>query len=71
MQNADWTRKKNITKKLENQKLKKIKNIKRYLKGYIKIGKIIEFVDIGIIKQKFHQHKEPISIKNIDIDPFW
>ena len=63
--------KKNITKKLENQKLKKIKNIKKYLKGYIKIGKIIEFVDIGIIKQKFHQHKEPISIKNIDIDPFW
>ena len=63
--------KKNITKKLENQKLKKIKNIKKYLKRYIKIGKIIEFVDIGIIKQKFHQHKEPISIKNIDIDPFW
>ena len=41
MQNDDWTRKKNITKKWENQKLKKIKNIKKYLKGYIKIGKII------------------------------
>ena len=41
MQNDDWTRKKNITKKWENKKLKKIKNIKKYLKGYIKIGKII------------------------------
>ena len=29
---------------------------------------IIKFGDIEIEKQKFHQHKRPISIKNIDID---
>ena len=29
--------------------------------------KIIEFGDIEIQKQKFHRHKRPISIKNIDI----
>ena len=29
---------------------------------------IIKFGDIEIQKQKFHQHKEPISIKNIDIN---
>ena len=28
--------------------------------------KNIKFGDIEIEKQKFHQHKEPISIKNID-----
>ena len=28
---------------------------------------IIKFGDIGIEKQKFHQYKKPISIKNIDI----
>ena len=28
---------------------------------------IIKFGDIEIKKQKFHQHKIPISIKNIDI----
>ena len=27
--------------------------------------KIIKFGDIEIEKQKFHQHKEPISIKKI------
>ena len=27
---------------------------------------IIKFGDIEIEKQKFHQHKRPISIKNID-----
>ena len=30
--------------------------------------KIIIFGDIEIQKQKFHQHKKPISIKDIDID---
>ena len=30
--------------------------------------KNIKFGDIEIEKQKFHQHKEPISIKNIDIN---
>ena len=29
---------------------------------------IIKFGDIEIQKQKFHQHKGPISIKNIDIN---
>ena len=29
---------------------------------------IIKFGDVEIQKQKFHQHKEPISIKNIDIN---
>ena len=28
--------------------------------------KVIKFGDIQIQKQKFHQHKGPISIKNID-----
>ena len=30
--------------------------------------RIIEFGAIKIHKQKFHQHKRPISIKNIDIN---
>ena len=29
---------------------------------------IIKFGDIEIKKQKFHQHKRPISIKNVDIN---
>ena len=29
---------------------------------------IITFGDIEIQKQKFHQHKGPISIKNVDMD---
>ena len=29
---------------------------------------IIKFGDIEIEKQKFHQHKRPISIKKIDIN---
>ena len=29
---------------------------------------IIKFCDIEINKQKFHQHKRPISITNIDIN---
>ena len=32
------------------------------------MGKVINFDDIEIQKQKFHQHKQPISIKNIDIN---
>ena len=39
------------------------------MKAYIKIKKTItKFGDIEIQKQKFHQHKGPISIKNIDIN---
>ena len=38
------------------------------MKGYIKTEKIIQFGDIEIKKQKFHQHKAPNSIKNIDIN---
>ena len=39
------------------------------MKAYIKMEKtIIKFGDIEIEKQKFHQHKRPISIKNIDIN---
>ena len=30
--------------------------------------KVIQFSDIEIQKQKFHQHKGPISIKNIAIN---
>ena len=30
--------------------------------------KIIKFGDIDIENQKFHQHKSPISIDNIDIN---
>ena len=29
---------------------------------------IIKFVDIEIKKQKYHQHKRPILIKNIEIN---
>ena len=29
---------------------------------------VIKFDGIKIPKQKFHQHKRPISIKNVDID---
>ena len=39
------------------------------MKAYIKMGKtIIKLGDVKINKQKFHQHKLPISIKNIDIN---
>ena len=41
----------------------------KILKSYINMEKtIIKFGDIEIQKQKFHQHKGLISIKNIDID---
>ena len=38
------------------------------MKAYIKTEKFINFGDIEIQKQKFHQHKQPISIENIDIN---
>ena len=38
------------------------------MKAYIKMEKIIKFGDIETEKQKFHQHKETVSIKNIDIN---
>ena len=38
------------------------------MKAYIKIEKVIKFGDIEIQKQKCHQPKPPILIKNIDID---
>ena len=38
------------------------------MKAYTKMEKIIKFGDIEIHKQTFHQHKEPISKKNVDID---
>ena len=51
---------------MENYKLKK-----KYtnLKVYIKMEKtIIKSDDIEMEKQKFHQHKRPILINNIDIN---
>ena len=38
------------------------------MKAYAKMEKVIKFGDIEFQKQTFHQHKEPISIKNVDID---
>ena len=38
------------------------------MKAYIKIEKIIKFFGFKIVKRKFHQHNEPTSIKNIDIN---
>ena len=46
----------------------KLKRIYKFLKAYIKMEKVLKFGDIEIKKQKFHKHKEPISIKNIDIN---
>ena len=39
-----------------------------FLKAYLKLEKVIKFGDIQIEIQKFHQHKEPILIKNIEIN---
>ena len=50
--------------KVKNHKFKNY----RFLKAYIKMEKVIKFGDIEIHKQTFGQHKEPISIKNVDID---
>ena len=39
-----------------------------FFESIYKIEKtVIKFGDIEIQKQKFHQHKGPISIKNVDI----
>ena len=67
--------------KVKNYKFKKRKFLKAYikaknywfkkykfLKAYIKMEKVITFGDIEIYKQTFHQHKEPTSLKNVDID---
>ena len=45
--------------KVKNYKFEKYK----FLKAYIKMEKVIKFGDIELYKQRFHQHKEPISIK--------
>ena len=37
------------------------------MKKYIKMEEVIKFGDTEIQKQKFHQHEETISIKNINI----
>ena len=38
------------------------------MKAYIKMEAILKSGDIETKKQKFHQHKEPISIKSININ---
>ena len=45
----------------------RIKKIQIFLKALIKIEKAIKFSDTEIQKQKFHQHKETTSTKNIDL----
>ena len=40
----------------------------KFLKTYTKMEKIKKFGDIEIKNQRFHQHKEPFSIKNTDIN---
>ena len=53
-------------KKVEHYKLKKYCF---FLKVYIKMeNTIIKIDDIKIPKQKFHQHRRPISIENGEID---
>ena len=44
---------------VKNSKFEKYK----FLKAYIKMEKVIKFGDIELYKQRFHQHKEPISIE--------
>ena len=52
---------------MSNFKFKKEK--KNFLKAYIKVEKTIIKVDENETqKHKFHPHKRPISIKNIDIN---
>ena len=54
-------------KKLENYKLRNI--ITKNLKSYIKMDKkIIKFDDTEVKEYKFHQHKIPILINDIDIN---
>ena len=51
-------------KKVENYKFKKYK----FLKANVKMEIIIKLGDIEIEEQKFHVHKEQISMKNIDVN---
>ena len=53
-------------KKEENYKLKK--KIEKNLKPYIKVDKEIKFDDTEIQKYKFHHHKNPFLINNININ---
>ena len=47
----------------------KLKRKLSILKSYMKMEKtIIKLGDIEIQKQTFHQHKGPVSIKNVDTD---
>ena len=50
---------------MKNYKLKKHKKFEII---YKMDKKIVKFGDFEIEKQKFHQHKRPISIKNLDIN---
>ena len=60
LQNADLTE--------ERRVLQKFKKFGKFIAMY-KIGKgIIMFENIEIKKQKFHMHKSPISIGNVDIN---
>ena len=56
-------------KKVENYKLKKLlKGLKPYTKMDQKIMLLKKFYDIKIEDYKFHQHKNPISTKDLDIN---
>ena len=59
-------------KKIENYKkvgTYELKKISKFLKACIKMeNTTITFGDIKIHKQKLHQHKGPILIKNIDLN---
>ena len=56
----------------ENENYKKVKNYKfkkyKFLKANVKMEIIIKLGDIEIEEQKFHVHKEQISMKNIDVN---
>ena len=52
---------------MENYKVKKYQNFWKHIYK-CKKKKTIKFGDIEIEKQKFHQQKGPISIKNVDIN---
>ena len=59
-----WQQKVENYQKMENYKLKKCKT---FWKHTCKWKKKMKFGDIEIQKQKLHQHKRPISIKQIQI----
>ena len=59
MQNDD------LTKKCKTLSIKILENFKVYIRMEKTITK---FGDIEIEKQKFHEYKKPISIKNIDVN---